>query len=203
MPPSVALLLVSDGRDEYRARTKASLEAQIPEPDFFIEVKDPDHELGFGGAIRHGWCRVLAETDADFIFHVEADFTFNRYVPIADMAAVLKAHPYLVQLALRRQPWNDQEKDAGGIVEMHPEDYTEVDLNGWRWLEHTRNFTTNPSLYPRAICEYGWPDGPESEGRFGIALRERHPELRFGYWGSRDSGEACEHIGIERKGMGY
>jgi hypothetical protein len=200
---SVALLLISDGRDEYRAQTKSSLEAQVPEPDFFIEVKDPKHDLGFAGAIRQGWRRILAETDAEFIFHAEADFTFNRYVPIADMVAVLKARPYLVQLALRRQPWNDQEKAAGGIVEMRPDDYAEADLNGWRWLEHTNFFTTNPSLYPRAVCEYGWPDGPESEGRFGIALREQHPELRFGFWGSRDSGEAVTHIGEERQGVGY
>lgn len=200
---TVALLLISDGRDEYRERTIASAKEMVPEPDFFIEVKDPDHELGFDGAIRKGWRRVITETDAEFVFHLEADFTFNRPVPIADMAAVLKARPYLVQLALRRQPWNNQEKAAGGVVEMHPDDYTEADLNGWRWLEHIRNFTTNPSLYPRAVCEYGWPAGPQSEGRFGIELRKNNPELRFAYWGHANSGEACEHIGHHRTGTGY
>jgi hypothetical protein len=200
---TVALLLISDGRDDYRERAIVSAKELVPEPEFFIEVEDPEHKLGFGGTIRQGWRRVLTETEADFVFHLEADFTFNRPVPLAEMAAVLKARPYLLQLALRRQPWNEQEKAAGGIVEMHPEDYTEADLNGWRWLEHTNFFTTNPSLYPRAVCEYGWPDGPESEGRFGIEIREQRPELRFGFWGSRDSGEAVTHIGAERKGKGY
>lgn len=200
---SFAILLISDGRDEYRKRTIASAKENLPEPDHFIEVADPDHKLGFGGAIRKGWRRILTQTDAEFVFHLEADFVFNHPVQIDEMTAVLKARPYLVQLALRRQPWNEQEKAAGGIVEQHPDDYTEHDLNGWRWLEHTRNMTTNPSLYPRAVCEYGWPDGRESEGRFGIDLIARQPDLRFGYWGARDSGEACKHIGVERKGTGY
>lgn len=198
-----ACLLISDGRDEYRERTLTSARASLPEPDEFIEIQDPSHELGFGGAIQAGWRRVLAETDVDFVFHLEADFTFNRPAPVHEMAAVLRARPHLVQLALRRQPWNEAEKAAGGIVEMHPEDYEECELNGWSWLEHSRNFTTNPSLYPRRVCEYGWPDGEQSEGRFGIHLLERHPELRFAYWGSRDSGEAVAHIGDVRAGKGY
>lgn len=200
---SFALLLISDGRDEYRERTVSSAREHLPEPDWFIEVADPDHELGFGGAIRKGWRRILTQTDADFVFHLEADFTFNRPVYVEEMAAVLAAHPYLAQLALRRQPWNEAEKEAGGIVEMHPDDYVERDLNGWHWLEHTRCFTTNPCLYPRAICEYGWPAGPESEGRFGLELVKGSPDIRFGFWGARDSGEACEHIGEVRTGTGY
>lgn len=198
-----AFLLISDGRDEYRERTIASAKEMLPEPTHFIHVDDSEHSLGFGGAIREGWRRILAETDADFVFHCEQDFTFNRLVPIRGMEAVLRARPHLVQLALRRQPWNDQEKAAGGIVEMHPDDYTERDLNGWRWLEHTRNFTTNPSLYPRWVCEAGWPDRPESEGHFGIDLIKRNPHLRFAYWGARDSGEAVTHIGDLRTGKGY
>lgn len=198
-----AVLLISDGRDEYRERTVASAKEALPEPDHFVHIDDSEHELGFGGAIRAGWRRILAETDADFIFHLEQDFTFNRPVPIGEMAAVLRARQHLVQLALRRQPWNDQERAAGGIVEMHPGDYVEHELNGWRWLEHTRNFTTNPSLYPRWVCEAGWPDGDQSEGHFGIDLRKRDPRLRFAYWGARDSGEAVTHIGETRAGRGY
>lgn len=198
-----ALFFITDGRDEYHKHALASAKEMLPEPEYFIEVSDPEHELGFDGAIRKGWRRVLAETDAEFIFHLEADFTFNRKVPVAEMAAVLKARPYLLQLALRRQPWNDQEKAAGGIVEMDSASYAEEDLNGWRWLEHTKFFTTNPSLYPRAVCEYGWPQGTESEGRFGIEIREDRPELRFGFWGAFDSGEAITHIGAERVGTRY
>lgn len=199
---SVALLLISDGRDEYLERTRASAAAMLPAFDHVIHVDDREHRLGFAGAIQEGWKRVLA-TDARYVFHLEQDFTFNRPVDIAGMATVLQARPHLAQLALRRQPWNDAERAAGGIVEQHPTDYTECSLGPYQWLEHTRCFTTNPSLYRTWVCRQGWPDGPESEGHFGIGLRERKPEIRFGYWGARDSGEAVTHIGEHRAGTGY
>ena len=55
----------------------------------------------------------------------------------------------------------------------------------------------------------GWPDGAESEGRFGIGLRtdgfDSVPgaRVRFGYWGGRLSGEWVHHIGHRRAGVGY
>jgi len=36
-----------------------------------------------------------------------------------------------------------------------------------------------------------------------IRIREDHPDWRFGFWGARDSGEWCRHIGHERVGTGY
>lgn len=168
----------------------------------FELVHHPHGRQGFGGAIQTAW-RHLALVREPYVFHLEDDFTFNRPVDLQAMMQVLDSRPYLVQLALRRQPWNDQEKRAGGIVEMHPNDYTEHALGGHHWLEHRRNFTTNPSLYRRSLCARGWPEGRETEGRFGIGLMEDDPDLRFAYWGSRDSGEWVTHIGDQRVGMGY
>jgi len=199
---SIALLLISDGRDEYLARTRASAVAMLPRFDHVIHVDDAGHELGFAGAIQEGWRRVLA-TDAHYVFHLEQDFTFNRPAGVAGMAQVLRARPHLAQLALRRQPWNAAERAAGGIVEQHPDDYVERALGPYRWLEHRRFFTTNPCLYRRWICAQDWPDGPESEGRFGIELLQRRPDMRFAFWGARDSGEAVTHIGEMRAGVGY
>lgn len=157
---------------------------------------------GFGGAIRRAW-PILAAGSDEFVLHLEDDFTFNRQVDLVTMAHTLSCRPYLVQMALRRQPWNEAERAAGGIVEQHPEDFAEVS-NGTRtrWLEHRRMFTTNPSLYRRSLCSRGWPDGAESEGRFGIDLFA-DPSVRCGYWGGRSSGEAVTHIGRERVGSGY
>ncbi len=126
------------------------------------------------------------------------------------MTYVLRRHPHLAQLALRRQPWNDEERAAGGIVEQHPDDFVEVDGgHGSVWLEHRRFLTTNPCLYRRELMDVDWPEGPNSEGMFTHRLLERGfsgapaSQLRFGYWGSRDSGEAVEHIGHVRAGTGY
>jgi hypothetical protein len=114
----------------------------------------------------------------------------------------MDTHPHLVQMALLRQPWNEHERAAGGIVQMYPEDYEpRMDLQGCQWLEHRRHFTTNPSLVPTWVLRSGWPSPPESEGRFGINLFASDPKLRAGYWG--DGSEWVEHIGRQRVGVGY
>lgn len=193
---STCLLIIDDGREDYLDRCLASAAVNLPPMDACVMVSDPDHELGFAGAIQAGWDGVL-ETGCEFVFHLESDFTFNRPVMLDAMRGALIANPHLVQMALLRQPWNEQEKAAGGIVAMHPGDYERAG----RWLEHRRNFTTNPSLYPRWVCERGWPQRSESEGHFGIDLIAGDESLRFAYWG--DGSEWVTHIGVARAGTGY
>jgi hypothetical protein len=118
------------------------------------------------------------------------------------MISVLRSRPNLAQLALRRQPWNDAERRAGGIVEQFPSQWADCHDGRNGWLESRTNWTTNPSLHPREVCDLTWPEVPESEGHFSRVLLAS-PEIRFGYWGSRDSGEWCEHIGRHRVGTGY
>lgn len=156
---------------------------------------------GFAGAYRNAW-HLLTGT-CDFLFQTEDDFVFTRDVDLTAMAAVLTDHePRLAQLALRRQPWNDDEKAAGGYVEQAPDDYPEHrDAHG-EWLEHRKFFTTNPSLIPAWVLRRPWPTGPNSEGRFGLSLFT-DPAIRAGLWGSKASGEWVEHIGTERVGHGY
>lgn len=178
----------------------------------FEVVHHPHGRQGFGGAIRTAW-RHIGLCHERYVFHLEDDFTFNRPIDLQAMMLVLENEPNLVQLALRRQPWNDAERDSGGIIEQHPDAYLEVKAWGhprairevqtdWAWLEHRQFFTTNPSLYRRALCARGWPDGAQSEGHFTHQLLE-DPELRFGFWGARDSGEWVTHIGDVRAGTGY
>lgn len=199
---SFVVLLISDGREDYRERTLASAKANLPVPDVgMIEIDDSDHELGFAGAIQAGWERIR-ETSADYVAHVEADFLFNAPVPIDRMIAVIERHPELVQLALKRQPWNEQEKAAGGIVECCPDDFTQRTDKGDVWTEHRKCFTTNPSIYPAALCAQGWPQVPESEGIFTHRLLE-DPKVRFGFWGGKFDPPLVEHIGAARTGNGY
>ncbi len=198
---SVAFLLISDGRSDYRERTLASAKAMLPEPDHFIEVDDSDHKLGFGGAIQLGWQRVI-DTGAEWVFHCEQDFTFNRPVPLERMVAVLKAHPYLAQICLKRQPVNEQEKLAGGIVECRPDEYVQKVEHGDIWTENRVCFSTNPSLYSAALCRQGWPQVEHSEGIFTHRLLE-DPEVRFAFWGAKFDEPLVEHIGDIRTGMGY
>lgn len=236
----IALLVMTDGRLDCIQRSVPSFLFAVDRPDLITELwihddsGDPayratlaeqfgphgfkvvgtDGRSGFGGAIRSAWRTLRAESSVEFVFHLEDDFVFPRMVPLAGMMDVLTFAPHVAQMALRRQPWNEAERAAGGIVEQHPGDYTEA--SGWfprmtfahedclrhEWLEHRRFFTTNPSLYRRGLMERDWPDGANSEGRFSIDLFA-DGVTRSGYWGARDSGEWCEHIGRERVGKGY
>lgn len=222
----IALLVITDGRRDCISETipsaLAMLEGQVTRRVLYDDSGDPDHRdwlahefptfdliwhpdgrQGFGGAIRTAWTH-LATGPEPFVFHLEDDFTFNRPVPLTGMAAVLDDQPDLVQVALRRQAWNEHERLAGGVVEQHPDAYTErSDAFGRSWLEHSLFFTTNPSLYRRTLCEGGWPSGDRSEGKFTHQILHANPLAKFGYWGARDSGEWVTHIGKERVGVGY
>jgi hypothetical protein len=220
----LALLVFTDGRAECLERTLGYAATYIPAPAARVMVNDEpdvdwcrwldarwgdefqiahptDGRRGFAGAIQAGWDHPAVDS-CTHVFHLEDDFTFNRHIPLQAMADVLDARPHLAQLALRRQPWNDAERAAGGIVEQHPGDYTEVSDGHNTWLEHRRFFTTNPGMYRRSLCDLGWPQGPNSEGRFGIDLFT-DPAIRCGFWGARDSGEWVTHIGDHRAGEGY
>jgi hypothetical protein len=197
---SIALLLISDGREEPLARCLASIEAMVPAVDRLVHVDDADHRLGFAGAIAEGWRRVL-ETDADHVFHVEQDFEFREPVDLDGMAALLKRRPYLAQVALLRQPWNAAERAAGGIFQQHPSDYVEVEDEWAVWVEHRRFFTTNPSLYRRDLMRRGWPLVPHSEGMFTHAL-VRDPAVRFAFWGAKADPPRVHHL-ADRVGHGY
>jgi hypothetical protein len=229
---SIALLVVTDGRDRYLADCVASLDAlhgPLAERWMYDDTGDDGYRThlaeryaqfrhinggprqGFGGAIRAAWSRLAKDSDAAWIVHVEQDFTFNRPVDLGAMAAVITSRPYLAQMALRRQAWNPQETAAGGIVEQHPHDYLDKHdmVLGVSWLEHRRFFTTNPCLYRRSLLDVGWPEGDQSEGHFGRhLLAHGTPEtagslVRFGYWGARTDPPWVTHIGHQRSGTGY
>lgn len=235
----IALLVITDGRRDCITQTipsaLAMLEGPITSRVIYDDSGDPEHRAwladtfptfeiiwhpdgrqGFGGAIRTAWTH-LATGPEPFIFHLEDDFTFNRPVKLKAMAGVLASNDTVIQLALRRQPWNQHERLAGGVVEQHPDDYTDVNLwddtNRMAYgledprlhpvLLHRLFFTTNPSLYRRSLCEQGWPTGSASEGVFTHQMLQADPAAVFGYWGARDSGEWVTHIGKERVGVGY
>lgn len=196
---TVALLTIEDGRTGYHEKSWASLREQLPDVDHIVSVDDSDHKLGFAGAVATGWAMAL-ETDAEYIAHCELDFIYLRPVPLDSITAVLKAHPYLVQMALLRGPVNEQERAAGGVIEQHPESYTTVRWNGCAWREHRRHVTTNPCVWPRWVVERGWPLIDQSEGHFGIQLFNEDPTRRAAYWGTSVD---IEHIGDVRAGHSY
>jgi glycosyltransferase involved in cell wall biosynthesis len=232
----IAVIVVTDGRDEYLDRCVASLHEQVTgdigewwmhddggTPDYRAGLADrypgwrhinpgPDR-AGCAGAFQSVWRHLRDGTRADHIFLVEGDFQFCRPIDLDAMAGLLDERPYLAEVALRRQPWNDAEKAAGGIVELHPDWYTDRDdSQGRQWLEQRAFFTTNCPVFRQSLLDVPWPahqDGCYSEGTFHRQLvTSGIPEVlgdqvRYAYWGSRDSGVWVQHIGHERAGKDY
>ena len=134
----IAVLVITDGRDEYLLRTVRSAMTNLCGPitewwmyddtgDYvyrdslvrrwptFVHINGGARQ-GFGGAIRAAWAQVADRSTVDYVFHLEADFEFRRPVDLAGFATVLAARPHVAQMALVRQPWNDVELAAGGLA---------------------------------------------------------------------------------------
>lgn len=230
---SVLVLVFDDGRLDYLERTVESFREHVQGDEFHLivhqdepadqartrallpdcEVIGGDQRSGFAGAIRRAWAHAAQpQFDRfDFVFHLEGDFTFNRKVNVQLLQITLDSHPELAQMAFRRQPWNQAERDAGGVVELNPQAFKQItNAFGWSWLHHRLFFTTNPSLYRRDLLSARWPSQAKSEGLFTAKLRDRGlpwgvpgPMVEFGYWGHRDDPPWVEHIGHVRAGSGY
>lgn len=166
------------------------------------EIYSTGRRSGFGGAIISAW-KQLQNDNNEWVFHLEDDFVFQEVVPLGEMMTVMDQNPHLAQMALRRQAWNEQEKAAGGIVEQDPDSYTESNNGLHTWLEHTKFFTTNPSLYRKSLTvDYPWPTGTNSEGMYGINLFSGGVK-KSGYWGEKAGSPKVLHIGEFRNGDGY
>jgi hypothetical protein len=224
---STTLLVMTDGRRDCISRTLHSalvhLRAEaLPFTERIIhdDSGDPDYRAwlaeqfpqftiistpgrsGFGGAIRSAWA-YLASSDSHFIFHLEDDFVFTEDINVVAMERLLIRQRELVQVALKRQPWNDIERAAGGIIEANPQDFFQMsDGESW-WTAHRRFFTTNPSVYHRALLREGWPDGEHSEGAFTHRLLTHRRGCPFAFWGKKFDPPKVLHIGDERAGTGY
>lgn len=230
---AIALVIIGDGRDNYLHQCVASLgqlRGNISEHWMYDDSGDQEYRdflalryhhwthinggprQGCAGAFQQVWRQVAQGTKARFIFLIEQDFRFVRPVDLSAMAGLLDERPYLAEVALLRQPWNSEEKRAGGVVEWHPDWYVDkIDEHGRQWLEH-RSFTTNPCLFRRSLLDVSWPDsqpGAYSEGLFSHHIHtDGTPEVpgdqvRCAYWGARGSGIWTEHIGHQRIGTGY
>lgn len=234
----IDIVIIGDGRDAYLTRCANSLhhlcgnikrtwlydDTGNEEYRRILKYRYPDWihinggpRQGCAGAFQQVWKQLAEhplgkEPKAEFFFLIEQDFEFSRPIDLDSMAELLTERPYLAEVALVRQPWNSEEKRAGGIIEWHPDWYVDmVDHTGRQWLEH-RNFTTNPCLFRRSLLNIPWPPHTPTAYSEGIFSHHIHsvgtPEVpgdqvRCAYWGARGSGPWVEHIGYQRIGTGY
>lgn len=102
---------------------------------------------GLGGAVSTAWSAALA-TPARYVLHLEDDFVFLAPIDLSSMAAILDANPLLSQLVLKRNPVNDVEMAAGGMMEANPSAFEDAG-------EYVKGpiFSFNPFLAPRKVIE--------------------------------------------------
>lgn len=234
----ITVLITTDGRTHYLDRTIASFESMVtgsfaqllihddsgdPAVHNSIRLHAPDWGLvttpgrsGFAGSRRHAWDHLRRHCQSPWVFMLEDDFTFNRPVDLGAMLPIMRRNQHLTQMAFRRQGWNGPEIEAGGVVELRPDEFEDHSDVVWdldqpvagtdtmtlarreRWLEHRLFWTSNPSLFRLRLTDNEWPDGLYSEAEFCNRIFTEHPEWRSGYWGPRTDGPWVHHIGDER-----
>lgn len=201
-PPSVDLVVTTDGRIEYLQEAVKSLgtveypwarrilvnDAAQPVRLRGWDSVDTGGRQGLAAAVRAGW----AAATADFVFHFEDDFVLAEPVDITAMVRILTEQTHLVELSLMRQPWSPLEKNCGAVVAAAGRQHFRQ-CEGW--FEHRRYFTLNPSLIPRRTYRTGWPPTNEK----GMAERLfADPTVAAGYLGDIDDPPRVLHIGLRR-----
>ncbi len=190
----IGVAFISDRADLYLPDCLDSLAEHVDYPfDHFTVVDDRDHKLGLAGSVRKAWESAL-DASCDYLFHVEEDFRFTTDVDILDLALVLEDDPTLAQVVLKRQPWSPEEIAAGGIIELHPEDYEDRGS----YVVHKRIFSLNPCLIPARIMEIGWPDGNEAAMTEQLVAMGYH----FAFYGRWEDRPRVVHVGTVR-GQGW
>ena len=214
----IILGIIDNKRPEFLAQTITSIEANISY-DFLKKVIIDDSgdaaygiylqelygnryhiishvkNLGLSGSVRSLWGLALF-LDADFVMHIEGDFTFNQSIDVEDLWYVLGEYKNIAQVALKRQPCNPGEIEVGGFMKQNPESYRSGICGGKLYVTHRNFFTLNPCVYPRWVMELGWEQG-WGEKEFGERLFA-NPETYCAYLGKIDDPPLVEHIGNYR-----
>lgn len=225
--PKVLLGVIGNGRKALLDKTLASLKENVNYPflnkimindtgrtGYALQLEEQyagewhiiSHQFneGLSGSIRSLWAAARLY-DVDYIFHVEEDFTFNRPIDIESLIDIIDLNEdKIAQIALKRQPCNPAEIEAGGFMQQDPDSYSlyhssyknnHVFREAW-FVTHRNFFTLNPCLYPRWVIDLGWEQG-WGEKEFGERLFADE-NARCAYLGKIDDSPLVTHIGDYR-----
>jgi hypothetical protein len=197
------LIIVDDSGDQaHRQHLFDTIQPQTFQPV-------ADQAAGYNAAMKEVW--RIGRNFPDGIFFLEDDFILETDVDIFQLRDIQHFSSFcpehLVQVALLRQPWWQNEVDAGGLIPaLEKEGHVFEDRRaggGRRWTQHRAFFTGNPSYIPaRTLQRWDWPDGDYSEGALGQRIFAEDPDARSAFLGSRTDGPLVRHVGA-RSGFGY
>jgi hypothetical protein len=153
------------------------------------EHVDHPQRQGLAKTVQSAWA-AARDREWSHLFHLEEDFVLRAPVDAEQLADVLDDRLPLSQIVLKRQAWSEEERAAGGIVEMRPDAYIEQPPV----TVHQQFFSLNPCVVPWRVFAQGWPDGNEA------AQTERMMRLGMwsSFWGTKFAAPVVEHIGWNR-----
>ena len=197
----VAVVISDRPRDLYLNDCLDNLFAYLVADYEVHVVDDTAHEMGMAGAVKDGWQWAVRQ-NADYLLHIEEDFRLID-LPLRAMRQVLDLNPHLAQVVLKRQPWSNEERAAGGQIETNPDAYVQREAGGLRWVEHATLFSVNPCLIPRRTLDLEW--SPTHPGGVERAITEacEAADMHFAYYGHRTDPPRCEHVGHVRASTGW
>lgn len=217
------VIIINDGRNDYLAQTLKSFSEKVvfpegseiykiliddrPEGRDLKEIKRllkkhsinelvlSDKNEGVNATVKKAWS--LVPEDVDYIWHQENDFTFLDEVKISELMTVLES-PIIVQCALVRQAWFEDEKKAGSLMNTRPQRWKQANHAGIPIVLHKDHFTFNPSIYKRK-----WIVDIEPFGEYALKNHylKQNPGLWFSYYGKKEDTHRILHIGERKSGM--
>lgn len=213
---TVVSVLTCPGRDTLE-QTIASLDEQLDGPVgrkiICVDAEDVPFEpfpgweaipmgdsRGYAHAMRRCQHHEMA-SGQPWVAHFEDDLLLNRPLDLRKMQRVMDENPDLAQLSLKRQPWHEEEVEAGDMLGWRsPESFDVRDgvVAHRSFWAATFSFTRR-----RFLAEHPWPLEGDSERRFGNRLFQGNRRVYAGILGGLDDQPRITHIGAVRAGTGY
>ena len=224
------LLVFNDGRNDYLEQTLSTFFDQVsfPSTPYKILIDDMpegrdvvlldkiasrfafddlilnDTNLGSFGSIMRAWSSLPPATE--HVFHLENDFVFAERIDVRDLVTVLE-EPWICNITLLRQPWYEDERDAGGLFRVCPEKFRESVVRGVPVCLHRDYFGHNPGLYRRTFARV-IPDTSRLESGqilsheriYRDLLLGEDPSRQFAIFGGLSDPPRVFHIGHRRVG---
>lgn len=214
------VIIINDGRNDYFEQTMKSFKENVFFPEgskihkILIDDWPADRDeaaikklakkykidqvvlneenLGVNKTVKKAWS--LIPEDVDYIWHQENDFVYIKPVQIEILMKVLE-NPIIIQCALVRQAWFQDELEAGSLMNTRPERWKVANVSGIDIVVHKDHFTFNPSLYKRK-----WLIDIDPFGEYDLRnyYMGKNPGLYFSYLGKKEDDHRILHIG-ERK----
>lgn len=222
----ICVIIFNDGRNDYLEQTLKSLTQNLLTKEnkkankFYLMLYDdmPDGRdfetlkrivkeyninksvysetnKGINLSVQTAWQEVPSDTD--YIWHQENDFIFNEPVKLHEMINPLILNPMIGQVALLRQPWYDDEIEAGGLYEVGYRDYRSMNVGGIDLVGQTMFFTHNPSIYR---AKHALQIDNYNELGYAKYLMTHHNIKTFCYLGKKSDKPKVEHIGKVKVG---